>query len=318
MSVDLEIIKPSALGGAGWAPRVGSLRDDKHTIWAGFGAFSECGTLRAVLLHRPGPEVDAVLDPRSALFLERVDGARAREQHDQLADLYRAHGVIVHYVETERATPNLYFMQDTFAMTPDGAMLSRPASRVRAGEERIAARALAHIGVPIVLSVHGTGTFEGADLKILNEDVALIGLGLRTNRVGAQQVAHVLQSIGFREVINVELNENCLHLDCALSIVGRNVALIDLERIAPMTYEILRRHGFRIVEMPNRREADTGMAINMVALAPGLVVMPAGNFRTKHALEAAGIECLELEISELMKGGGAIHCMTGVVQRDAA
>jgi N-dimethylarginine dimethylaminohydrolase len=34
-------------------------------------------------------------------------------------------------------------------------------------------------------------------------------------------------------------------------------------------------------------------------------------------LEGMGVRCVEADISELMKGGGAVHCMTGVLQRDA-
>jgi arginine deiminase len=58
------------------------------------------------------------------------------------------------------------------------------------------------------------------------------------------------------------------------------------------------------------------MAINLVPVAPGVVVMPAGNPVTQRALERRGIECHPVAISELMKGGGACHCMTGVVKRD--
>jgi arginine deiminase len=60
------------------------------------------------------------------------------------------------------------------------------------------------------------------------------------------------------------------------------------------------------------------MAINMVPLAPGVVVMPAGNPITRAALEQEGVTCLEVDVSELMKGCGSVHCMTGVVKRESA
>jgi arginine deiminase len=64
-------------------------------------------------------------------------------------------------------------------------------------------------------------------------------------------------------------------------------------------------------------ESQGGMAINMVPLAPGAVVAPAGNPITKRVLEEAGVEVLEADVDELMKGGGSVHCMTGVIWRDA-
>lgn len=314
MSLVTDLLQHPAYGGDGWIPRQGPLRQD--TIWAPFGVGSECGRLRAVLLHRPGPEIAAVADARQVLWLDRLDAARAREQHDALAEVYRAHGVIVHYVEDPvAARPNLYFMKDTFAMTPEGAILARPASQVRAGEERIAAHNLARLGIPIVLSVHGNGTFEGADLLIVNEDLAFVGRGLRTNERGAHQVEQLLGNIGFSAIVRVDLRDGCMHLDCALSIIDRDLALAAPGQLSPVARTALQRHGFRVIELP-AQEADRGMAVNVVALEPGVVVMPAANPQTRTLLAAAGVTCIEVDISELMKGGGAIHCITGVIQRD--
>ena len=83
-------------------------------------------------------------------------------------------------------------------------------------------------------------------------------------------------------------------------------------------YELLKARGFRFLDVPDAGEARHGMAINMVPLAPGVVVMPAGNPVTRAALEAHGVTCLEAEVDELMKGAGSVHCMTGVVHREVA
>ncbi|HMO60233.1 MAG TPA: arginine deiminase family protein, partial [Roseiflexaceae bacterium] len=53
-----------------------------------------------------------------------------------------------------------------------------------------------------------------------------------------------------------------------------------------------------------------------VPVAPGVVVMPAGNPNTERALARHGVECHPVDVSELTKGGGAVHCMTGVILRD--
>ncbi len=308
---------PSLLGGDGWTPRLGSLRDDQEMVWAAFGVTSECGRLRSVLMRRPGPEIETVRDARQALWLDLVDPVKAREQHDALTRLYRAHGVEVNYVEDgELASPNLYFMRDTFAMTPEGAIISRPASRNRAGEERAAAHALSRLGVPIIRTVHSHGTFEGADLMIVNKELAIVAEGRRTNRDGADQVERSLREIGFQHVARINLTPDCLHLDCAVSVVSRDLAMVVPGRAPAPLVDALRHHGFRILEAPNARESQQGMAINLVALEPGVVALPAGNSETRRALEKSGVSCFEVEVSELMNGGGAIHCMTGVIRRD--
>jgi N-dimethylarginine dimethylaminohydrolase len=308
----------SALGGEGWVPRLSALQEEKEIIWAAFGASSECGRLRSVLLRRPGAEIEAVTDASRSLWMELFDPARARDQHDHLAEMYRKLGVQVHYLEAGSISkPNLYFMRDTFAMTPEGAILARPASIMRAGEERLVAQTLTAIGVPIVLSVHGKGTFEGADLMIVNKDLALLARGIRTNAEGVCQVRALLGEIGIREIVEIPLDENCMHLDCMLSIVDRQIALIHPDHYSQMAVQALSRHGFHVLELSDVGEARYGMALNLVAVEPGLVLMPAHNPRTRQMLEGMGVGCVEVDTSELMKGGGAVHCMTGVLQRDA-
>ncbi|MEZ4504578.1 MAG: arginine deiminase family protein [Thermomicrobiales bacterium] len=83
--------------------------------------------------------------------------------------------------------------------------MSRMASASRAGEERWAAAALAREGVPIVHSVDHDGTFEGADVVVANEDLVFVGLGMRSNRSGVQQVARAFRDAGVAEVIEVEI-----------------------------------------------------------------------------------------------------------------
>lgn len=64
-----------------------------------FGVHSEVGTLRQVILHRPGLELSRLTpsNVRSLLFDDVMWAERARQEHDAFADVLRAHGVAVHY-----------------------------------------------------------------------------------------------------------------------------------------------------------------------------------------------------------------------------
>ncbi len=313
----LEQAQDAAHGGEGWQSREGSTASELGSVWAACGVTSECGPLRAVLMHRPGAEIDDVADASQALWHDLLDPARARDQHDRLTDLYRSRGVEVFEVgDVALDKPNSYFCRDVFAMTPFGAILARPASASRAGEERQAAAALARVGVPILHSVFGAATFEGADVAVVSEDLVFVAEGQRTNREGARQVAQVFRDAGVAEVDVVQLPYGCGHLDGMLNIIDRNLALIYPTQLPWRIYEALKARGFRFIDVPDAGEARHGMSINMVPLAPGIVVMPSGNPITRAALEAAGVECIEAEVDELMKGAGSVHCMTGVVWRD--
>ena len=45
--------------------------------------------------------------------------------------------------------------------------------------------------------------------------------------------------------------------------------------------------------------------------------MPAGNPITAGKLRDAGVETIEVDISEIRKGGGALHCITAFLKRDS-
>jgi N-dimethylarginine dimethylaminohydrolase len=307
----------AAYGGELWSPRVASMTEDMASAWGDWGVSSEIGQLHAVLLRRPGPELDAVTDYDAMQMRSDLSPDRVREQHDALAEAYQAAGVVVHYVERGRIDkPNAMFVRDLMLMTPEGAIVTRPASTVRAGEERLVAEALAQLGVPILMSVHGSGTFEGADVIWVDEQLCFLAEGLRTNEEGADQVERVLREIGVAEVVRVGLPHGAMHLDGLLAIIDRDLAVVWPRRTPFKVVNTLRRRGFRFLEVDDEREAQDCLPMNFVALAPGEILLPAGATAMQHKYEESGVRCHVVDIGECIKAGGGIHCMTGFLKRD--
>jgi N-dimethylarginine dimethylaminohydrolase len=199
-------------------------------------------------------------------------------------------------------------------MTPEGAILARPASTVRAGEERWVARRLAELGIPIIRSVRGTGTFEGADAMWLNPQTVIIGRGLRTNNEGVEQVASTLTEMGVT-VIEVDLPFGSMHLMGMLRIVDHDLAIAWPKRLVHRGVEALKECGFQIAFIPDETEAELNKALNFVTLSPRQVLMVDGNPVTQAFYESLGITCHTVEVDELGKAAGAIGCLTGVLER---
>jgi N-dimethylarginine dimethylaminohydrolase len=251
-------------------------------------------------------------------MLAALDVDLAKQQHDALAEAFQRAGVKVRYVAPpESVPPNLMFVADLMFMTPEGAILGRPASTVRAGEERFVARRLAEMGVPILLSAHGEGTFEGADAAWLDPDTVLLATGLRTNAEGAAQVANLLREMGV-EIIQVGLPYGTMHLMGQLRFADRDLAVAWPGRVPYGAVEALRDHGFRVLFLPDEQEAVHGMALNFVTLGPRSVLMPAGNSVTQSFYEAEGISCETVDVDELLKAAGGIGCLTGILRRESA
>jgi arginine deiminase len=312
-----EIIQAAAYGGPGWSPRTAGLGDEIGTLWAPCGVQSEWARLRAVLVHRPGAEL-AAAEPDAAQQLAPVDAPRAAAQHDALASAYRAEGVAVHYVDPPGdPPPNLIFVADLLFMTPQGAILGRPASTVRAGEERWVARRLADLGVPILRTVAGHGVFEGADAAWLDEGTVLLATGLRTNAQGAAQVAATLGELGV-EVVRAGLPYGAMHLMGTLRLAGPGMAFAWPGRVPYAAVEALQARGYRVLMLPDEGATSRRIALNSVTLGPKRILMAAGHPASRRFFEAAGITCREVEIDELAKAAGGIGCLTGILWREAS
>lgn len=306
----------SAYGGEGWQPRERSAREELGSLWGACGMNSEWARLKAVLLHKPGDEIAASADFNAVNMLEPLDLACAQAQHDAMAEAYRAAGVAVYYAEpATQPRPNQMFMADLFFMSLEGAILARPASAVRAGEERVAARRLADLGVPIASSVGGRGTFEGADAMWLDPQTVIVGRGLRTNDEGAAQVTAALQIQGVT-VVQVDLPYGTMHLMGMLRIVDRDLAIAWPTRLAVRAVEALRARGYRVIFLPDEREARGNAAFNFVTLGPREILLAAGNPITQAFYEQHEIECHTVAVDELAKAAGAIGCLTGIVERE--
>jgi arginine deiminase len=313
-----DILKTAAYGGAGWSPRTASLRQEIGQVWGACGVGTEWSPLKAVLLHRPGPELDELTDPDQAQMLAPLNAGRARKQHDALAQAYRDAGIAVHYVEPAGTPPpNLIYVADLMFMTSEGAVLGRPASTVRAGEERFVARRLADLGVPILRSVRGRGTFEGADALWIDPQTALVATGMRTNAEGAAQVASLLREMGV-EVIHAGLPYGAMHLMGTLRFADRDLAIAWPGRVPYAVVDALRARGYTTLFIPDEGEAIHGMALNFVTFGPRRILMAAGNPITQAFYEDAGIACQVVEVDEILKAAGGIGCATGILEREAS
>ena len=212
-------------------------------------------------------------------------------------------------------SPNLLFAADLFFMTPEGAIVGRPASTVRAGEERWVARRLADLGVPILRTVRGAGVFEGADAMWLDTRTVLLGRGLRTNAAGAAQVAATLRELGVA-VVETELPVGAMHLMGQLRLVDGDLALAWPYRLGHGALVALRQRGYEVLFVPDEVEAARRGALNVVTLGPREVMMPASCPHTQRFYEENGITCHTVEVGELLKAAGGIACMTGILWRD--
>ncbi len=305
----------AAYGGKAWSPRTQNHRNELGNIWAKAGINSEWAPLKGVLLHKPGSEIFGITDPENYQMLDDLDYKLAIIQHDTVAKAYHELGVKVHYVDPNlKPPPNLMFCADLVFMTPEGAVLGRPASNVRAGEERWVARRLADIGIPILHTFTKQATFEGADALWIDPKTVLVGVGLRTNDEAISQISNILKSMTV-EVIEVDLPVGTMHLMGILRFLDQKTALAWPYRLPWRAQRAMKERGIKIQYIPDEFEATENGALNFVTIGPKEILMAADNPITQEFLENIGVKCHTIRVNELHKAAGGIGCLTAVIER---
>jgi N-dimethylarginine dimethylaminohydrolase len=301
------------------------------TRWWGreWGCTTDVGRLRAVLMHRPGPEVEVVDtfkrldnnafgDIQAGWYWRGTEGpdlAAMQKQHDAYAAVLRAEGVEVIYLdETAPGRMKSCYTRDSVIAIGGGAIVTRMGPRIRRGEELPVTRTLARLGCPILRTVSGTGIAEGGSFCWLNRTTAAIGLSSRVNEEGATQIAEVLRSQGV-ELLKVALTGYRLHIDGLFVMLAPDLALANITLLPFWFLEKLKELGIRLVEIHHE---DDNSIINSLAIAPGRVIMPEGvSGYTRDALARHKVEVITVLYDKMISGGGGLHCSTGPLIRDA-
>lgn len=301
---------------------------EKHwgRIW---GIDNDVGQIRSILVHRPGPEMK-IVDPAKRIaeigsFGDPVAGwyfqsdtppdiTSMQAQHDGVVKALQESGVEVFHVDGVDGTRlKSCYTRDPLIMVKGGAIVCRMGARIRRGEELAITRTLAKIGIPILRTISGTGVMEGGSFTWLNNKTAAIGVGVRVNREGAEQVGEVLKRQGV-ELLIVELTGYDIHIDVSFLMVDKDLALVNPFGLPYSFMEDLKARGIQLIEIDPQ---DDPWINNSLALAPGKLLMPEGaSNRTLDRLARHGVSWTTIPYAAMHKNGGGIHCSTTPLRRD--
>ena len=316
-----DLAQTATYHGSGWREREYSLGEEIRMgeLWSPQTAGMEWDRLQSVLLFVPSEDWQYEGDPND---IQHIGKLRYPVLHSQLLELKATFERLMINVELvptaflKDTEHNLVFMRDTFFMTNEGAIIARMGSGVRAGEELPVAHCLASLGVPIIKSIGGSGTFEGADALWVRNDLVLLGVGKRTNIEGAKQVQDVLRAQGV-DTCFIELPAGIQHLLGIVQIVDSHKVIIRQNYITQQLKSIFAQLDFSIIELEEQDEVYRRQAMNFVAIGPSEIVMAANNPVTRKVIEDHGISvAAEVDISELTQAAGGIACATGILSRE--
>jgi len=281
-------------------------------------AHSEILPLQTVWIRPPdeaGWTQPAIASQWKALnYLEPPEPTRAREQYATLESLLRQEVPEVHALAGGSGLSlDSMYCRDASIATDYGMILCRMGKPARSGEPALHREVFEKAGIPVLGAIEPPGTLEGGDVAWLAPDILAVGHSYRTNPSGIEQLTSLLAPRGI-EVMPVELPHfrgpsDVFHLMSILSPVDSDLAVV----YAPLMPIGFRKRlidlGYHLVEVPEA-EFDT-LGSNVLALAPRLCLMAAGNPQTEAALRKQGCRVLTYAGSEIsLKGGGGPTCLT--------
>jgi len=293
-----------------------------------WGANSEVGTLKTVLLHRPGHEMKvideskwnkeagALIGDKGSWYWRDRKGPNIQlmqKQHDNFANVLRKEGVEIVYLDDINLNrPKAVFTRDLGVAVAGGVIIGRFAPAMRRGEEKSALKIFGKLGIPVLRTIHGTGTFEGGNFAFIDSRHVAIGLSSRTNQEGIKQVQETLAVMNI-EVITVPLTGYSLHIDGALAMVDVGVALVNMTKLPYFFLEKLKELKIKTI---NVHPDDSFYANNCITVKPGKIIMVNGSDRTIERLYKEGIEVITIEYQEILKNGGGPRCSSMPLIRD--
>jgi arginine deiminase len=291
-------------------------------------------------MHIPGKELELV-GPSTYerfLFADAIDPVQFRADHEHFVDALRSEGVdvvlpteLLHehpLLDSVQRSPNLVYVRDTAAVTRAGYMLARMKSPVRRNETGIVEAALRKLAVPLLMKTVAPATIEGGDLIFLDDDTLLLGVGNRTNQAGLRELLATGTQSALRRLLAVPLPSSVIHLDGTMMVIDQDLALVHEQSLRGTAslfengrlrkrlklVQFLKASGIRLVEITDYERQRR--ATNVIAIAPRKAIGYTGNARVKRTLAENGVDFIEIEGAELIRGYGGPRCMTLPILRD--
>jgi arginine deiminase len=239
---------------------------------------------------------------------------------------------------------NLVYTRDQQVTTARGIVMGRLRSAQRQREVELMRFCLRKLGMPVAGAIGDGGYLEGGDFFPMGPDLALVGVGLRSNVDACRQLMDN-DLLGCRRLGVVrddyDRSQDRMHLDCVFSCLGKGLCLMlediigeaspkrrlvdewvrdpstgrySLARTGVEFAAFIKAEGYRI--LPITHEEQLAYACNVLNLGNGRIVTAhAGSARRIVRHEAFRGDVRAIDFSSVTSMYGSVHCASQVVRR---
>ena len=269
------------------------------------------GKLKQVLMSYPQYLSIEPINVISKYFKDhQLDKKKIDEEFNLLVQTYQNLGIEVFFLLPSETYPDSVFARDFGACLKDGYILGRFKHEYRKNERKAYEKKMQELNIPQLFKIH-EGYFEGGDFFFLDDKTIVIGLLERTNQIGYQEIKKHFKNQ--YEVIFVESDPEFLHLDMCFNLIDEHLALICKDAFDISFLQELQKRKIELIEVS--KEDIFRHGLNVQALGDKKVLALKKNHDINLQIKQKGYEVIELDITEILKCGGGIHCMTFPLKR---
>lgn len=270
--------------------------------------FSEYDTLEQVILCEPQymTIVDTINETQKHYKKEGINIDLAMKQHGRFVSALRNQGVDVVLLPPLEKYPEQVFTRDIGFTLGEKVYVADMAADIRQGEENVLKQWLEQQQVPFY---NLTGDrIEGGDVLI---DGKTIYAGV-SNRTFEEAIDHLRSLLPDYEVISIPFTDTYLHLDCVFNIISPEEALIYPGEIHGEKVKMLESR-YDLIKVSDEEQFTLGT--NVLSIGNKKIFSLPINKNVNKELRARGYEVIEVDITEIIKSGGAFRCCTMPVRR---
>ncbi len=228
--------------------------------------------------------------------LGKPDYNKASDQHQAYIAALKSCGLEVLVLEPDSEFPDSTFVEDTALLTTQGAIITSPGAPSRKGEI-VKMQTVLNQFFKEITKTEEPGTVDAGDV-LMAESHFYIGLSARTNSEGANQLAQLLTQYSFSASI-IPVRDG-LHLKSGVAYLDKNYLVVNPNFITRIEFQ-----KYSLIEVTGVESyAANCLWIN------DYVLVASGFPKTKNAIERAGFQTIELNVSEFRKLDGGLSCLS--------
>ncbi len=273
------------------------------------GSHSEYDPLKKVILT--SPLYMTIKEPINAIqkqyMKENIDTELAVKQHQGFVEALKAEGIEVVLLPPEEHFPEQVFTRDIGFTLGDHMFVAKMGHDVRKGEEHVLLNWLNE--QEISFTKLNSDKIEGGDVLI---DGSTIYVGV-SNRTNEKAINHLQSLLPNYEVLAIPFTDSFLHLDCVFNILSPHDALIYPGEIDKDKLELLKKR-YSLIEVTTEEQATLGT--NVLSIGHKKVISLPINKGVNSELRKRGFTVIEVDITEIIKSGGAFRCCTLPLYRE--